>query len=190
MATQSWQQQIRRTLNGLPRPGASHKIAILGVGNELFADDAIGLEVARYLLSTDFAHRKDRIVLVGGPAPESYCGVLRRFMPELVILIDAASMGQAEGSIRWLALEALEGCFLSSRAVPLRVMAAYLTADLGCVVGLLAIQPGKVMIGPMSPSLQPKVIEIGEQLREVLHLNGDSPAIDVGRAPALHRKRI
>jgi len=190
MATQSWQQQIRRTLNGLPRPGASHKIAILGVGNELFADDAIGLEVARYLLSTDFVHRKDRIVLVGGPAPESYCGVLRRFMPELVILIDAASMGQAEGSIRWLALEALEGCFLSSRAVPLRVMAAYLTADLGCVVGLLGIQPGRVMIGPMSPSLLRQVSEIGDQLRKVLFLNGDNLTGDGRRTPALIRKRI
>ena len=37
-----------------------------------------------------------------GPAPENFTGPLRRFRPDLVLLVDAAQMDAEPGTIGWL----------------------------------------------------------------------------------------
>lgn len=189
MEMKSWQQKLLWTLDSLASPAGEIKIAIVGVGNRLYADDAIGLEIARYLQSTDLSGRDDRMILVTGPAPESFCGVLRAFKPDLVLLIDAASMGQAGGTIHWLDWDQMDGLKLSSRSYPLQIMASYLTAELGCVVGLLGVQPVLVTLGMMSSSMMPRVMEIGGQLYKLLCLYDAHPSKRVHHARVHHRKR-
>lgn len=186
----SWQQKLLWTLDSLTKPAGKIKIAIIGIGNRLYADDAIGLEIAGYLQTTDLARRDDRMIIVAGPAPESFCGVLWGFNPDLVLLIDAASMGQPEGTVRWLDWEQMDGLNFSSRSYPLQIMASYLTADIGCEVGLLGVQPGPVTLGMMSSSLLPRAMEIGEQLYEMLRLNDAHPSIHAQHASVYHGKRI
>ena len=40
------------------------------------------------------------LCLSAGAAPENCTGLLRRFRPDLVLLVDAAEMGEAAGAVR------------------------------------------------------------------------------------------
>jgi hydrogenase 3 maturation protease len=108
------------------------------------------------------------LVLDAGPAPENQTGPLRRFAPDLVILVDAARMQAAPGTIRWLPWEATVGLPGSTHTLPASLLARYLTAELGCAVALLGIQPLDMEIGhPMSPSVAQAVSEVVGGLAEL-----------------------
>jgi Ni,Fe-hydrogenase maturation factor len=90
-------------------------------------------------------------------------------------MIDAAEMGLAIGSVRWLEWEHLPGWTVSTRSYPLHTMASYLAQDIGSVVGVLGIQPDRVCLGAMTSKMSRRVSEIAQQLHDVLH----SPMNDV-----------
>ena len=77
------------------------RTAMLGIGHELRGDDAAGLEVARRLQAL-VVGQPDSLILETGPVPENFTGPLRRFAPDLVLLVDAALMGEPAGAVRWL----------------------------------------------------------------------------------------
>ena len=130
------------------------RTAIVGVGHELLGDDAAGVLVARKL-ATRCVGDDRLLVLEGGPAPEKCTGALRRFGPELVIMIDSAEMGVPPGTLRWLDWSAAEGVSASTHTLPLNLFARYLSAELHCRVALLAIQPGPTWPGaPLSPAVE------------------------------------
>ncbi len=80
------------------------------------------------------------MVLEGGTLPESVSGPLRRFAPELVILIDAADFAGKPGEIRWITPEQISGQDFSTHSTPLSLLAGYLKAEIGCEVCILSIQ--------------------------------------------------
>ncbi len=77
----------------MPANNLTPRTAILGIGQELRGDDALGLEIARRL-QKKLSGREDVLILLAGPAPENFTGALRRFAPQRVILVDAALMGE------------------------------------------------------------------------------------------------
>lgn len=132
--------------NNLP----SHT-AILGIGQELRGDDAVGLEVA-HRLQKKLSGREDVLILLAGPAPENFTGTLRRFAPQRVILVDAALMGEPPGTARWLDWREAAGFSASTHSLPLSALAAYLETELGCTVQILGVQPaGNALGASLSP---------------------------------------
>jgi hydrogenase 3 maturation protease len=69
------------------------RVAVVGVGHELRGDDAAGVIAAR-LLKAVLADDDPVLVVEGGSAPENHTGPLRRFAPDLVLLVDTAQMGE------------------------------------------------------------------------------------------------
>lgn len=116
---------------------------MVGVGNPLRADDGAGVLVARALqhLCTR-GEGSQLLILEGGQAPENQTGALRSFLPDLVVIIDAAEMGEDPGTIRWIPEETIDGMSTSTHSLPLSMLAHYLRHDLGCRVVFLGIQPG------------------------------------------------
>ena len=80
-------------------------------------------------------------MIEAGPAPENHSYQLRRFQPDLVILIDAAQMNLAPGEIRLIDLNAIDGFGASTHTTPLALFAHYLRGELGCEILLIGIQP-------------------------------------------------
>ncbi len=129
------------------------RLAVVGIGQELRGDDAAGLEVVRRLqalragldASQPAARRalaKDNVlILEAGPAPENFTGPLRRFNPEVVVLVDAAQMDTLPGSVLYLDWHDTAGYTGSSHTLPLSTVAEYLEKEIGCKVWLLGIQP-------------------------------------------------
>ena len=137
------------------------RVAILGIGHELRGDDAAGLSVARKLLERS-SGRSNLLVIEAESAPENHTGPLRRFEPDLVLLVDAAEMGEASGVIRWLDWQETTGLSASTHTLPPYVLAQYLTSELHCDVALIGIQPAGTTIGaPLSP-------EVGQAVEAVV----------------------
>jgi len=107
ISNSSWKKLLSEKLKN-PAQRVDQRIAIVGIGAELYGDDAIGILTARKLKPA-FAQLEEVLVLEGGPLPESMTGPLRRFTPELVIFIDAADLGEPPGRLQWLIQTALAG---------------------------------------------------------------------------------
>jgi len=111
------------------------------------------------------------LILDAGPAPENQTGPLRRFAPDLVILVDAARMEVSPGVVRWLAWEETTGLSGSTHTLPPATLATYLTAELGCEVALLGIQPTAVEFeASLSPAAEQAVHDVVAGLAQILQV--------------------
>lgn len=136
---QSWRSALAQAFDELRGPSGRVRTAFVGVGNELHDVDSIGIRIARGL-SPIFSDCEDVLVLDGGLAPENLTGVLRQFSPDLVVFIDAAALDRKAETIRWLDWQETIGMSASTHTLPLHMVSAYLTHELGCEVGLIGIQ--------------------------------------------------
>jgi hydrogenase 3 maturation protease len=82
-----------------------------------------------------------------GHAPENGTSQLRRFEPQVVLLVDAAEMGEQPGTIRLIEMEEIDGMSASTHSLPLSMLANYLVLELGCQVAILGIQPASTDVG-------------------------------------------
>ncbi len=168
MSSRSWQSCLRQTLNRLQNPDRPTRIAIVGIGHELRGDDSIGIAIVRRLRRR--AHRDPWLLVVdGGCAPENCTSLLRRFKPDLVLLIDAAWMDSLPGTVRWIDWQATGGISASTHTLPLQILSAYLISEFQCEVALIGIQPANTAIGtPLSAEVQQAGIKIVKSLQLAL----------------------
>ena len=146
--------------------GKLPRTAILGVGNPFRSDDAAGILVARALSRREYAADTDRVlILEAGQAPENRTGELRKFAPGLVLIIDAAEMGETPGTIRWISEKEIDGMSASTHSLPLSMLAHYLKLELHCDVKLLGIQAGSNEVGEnVSADVLQAIDEIVDEL--------------------------
>jgi hydrogenase 3 maturation protease len=139
MSTIFWQNSMSN-----PNDSKPPRVAVVGIGNELNGDDGVGVLVARNLKSA-LSERPDlskRVkVIEAHTAPESFTGPLRRFAPDLVILVDAAYLEKEPGADEWIDWQNTEGCSACTHGLPPTLFAKFLMAELGCRVRLVGIQP-------------------------------------------------
>lgn len=167
MSERLWQEALSRNL-ALPEGECPPHVAIVGVGHPLRGDDAAGLVLAE-MLQPQLASTANVLVVEGGSAPENCTGLLRRFDPELIILVDTAAMDLPPGAVRWLTWQdEVTDKSLTSHALPLRVLVRYLAAELGCPITILGIQPAELTFDtPLSPPVKEAVEMIAQQLVDV-----------------------
>ncbi len=169
MSKPSWQNSLRARLAKHPRP----KVAILGIGNELRGDDAAGVIVARELNNArnglpnpSGAHKT--LIIEAGAAPEAFTGQLRRFDPDLVIMIDAAQLNEPPGTIRVIEWQDTIGLSASTHSLPLNVIAQYLISELRCEVIIIGLQSeANAFDTPLSPSMRRAVDDVIGELRSI-----------------------
>ena len=115
----------------------------------------------------------DRLVVDAGTAPENVTGLLRRFGPDVVVLVDAADMSRRPGAVRWLERGCTLGCSASTHTLPLEMLATYLRQSLGCDVRLLGIQPAVIgEEGPLSAPVRRTVERLARRLTMVKERSG------------------
>lgn len=157
-----WQSSLKQSLQRLPQP--EPRLAVVGVGQELHGDDAAGVMVARQLL--ECGEKPGFLALDAGPTPENCTGLLRRFAPDMVVVVDAAAIQRPPGSIQLLTEADIGGLSASTHSLPLNLFASYLTSELHCAVIFIAIQPQTTSLGAaLSLPVQLAVNEIGLTLQ-------------------------
>jgi hydrogenase 3 maturation protease len=143
-------------------------VAVLGVGHELCGDDAAGVAIVR-ALGERLAESGRLLLIDAGPAPENATAALRRFRPDVVLLLDATLFGGAPGDVAWLPVEELTGFSGSGHTLPLRILAGYLAGTLDCRVGLLGIQPAADEFDtPLSPAVADSVAAVTARVARLL----------------------
>jgi hydrogenase 3 maturation protease len=120
----------------------ANKIAIIGVGNELKKDDYTGSFIVRKLKKKKSL--KKVLILDCGTIPENYTGIVKKFQPSHILVIDAAQLGMKPGNLILVDIEKVQGLTISTHNLPLRILAGYLKKDTGAKVALLGIQPKKI----------------------------------------------
>jgi hydrogenase 3 maturation protease len=154
MSSQPWQASLKASLTPPNKAEKPVRLAVLGIGHELCGDDAVGVRLAG-LLRPLAAGKEHLLVIEAGPAPENFTGPLRRFQPDLVLLVDAAQMDGRPGAIGWLDLQSIGGISASSHTLPLHILVSYLVSELGCQVALIGIQPEQTFADePLTASVQ------------------------------------
>ena len=156
-------------------------MAVVGVGQELNGDDAAGVLVARRLAKRQRAGGNDPrpvsislLVVEGAHAPENCTGTLRGFAPDLVLLVDAAEMGDPPGTIRWLDWHEAIGRDASTHSLPASMVARYLVGELSCEVALIGIQVQDTAFGgPISPPVRRAIRSVSRGLAVLLLDAGD-----------------
>lgn len=168
----SWKNQLSMLLNRrrmderirLPRT------CLIGIGSDLRGDDSAGLLVVRSLLRNETGTKSPHLLIVeAGPVPENHTGKLRAFNPELVLLIDAAHMGEVPGAIQWISLDAIDGMSASTHSLPLSMVAQYIISEFGCNVAVLGIQAGRNEFGAeLTIPVRNALNEIVEEFQDTL----------------------
>ena len=170
MSPRSWVDSLKQaTKSLLIRNGRPPRIAIVGIGHELRGDDAAGLIVGQQLQPV----AADRLLIIeAGHAPENHTGRLRRFHPDLVLLVDCAQLDTPPGTICWLPWQETSGLSASTHTMPPYMLARFLTAELQCEVALIGIQPAQTTLGtPLSENVR-QAVETVVQIISQLHAPG------------------
>lgn len=154
---------IFELLKGAKRP------AILGAGSCLMADDAAGVMITDSLIERFGTNPGRFAVFSGGNAPECFTGEIKKFKPDLVLIIDAADMGLAPGSVRSIKSDEVAGVSFSTHMLPLKVMLDYLKKEIECETAIIGIQPKSLEFGgEMCEDVKNTVAELIEMLNKIL----------------------
>ena len=159
-------EQAAKTKKNNQSSNLPPRIAIIGVGSELNGDDAAGLWVARNLQASHLPEHY--FVFDGGSIPENASGPLRRFQPDLVILVDAADMSLEAGTIQWLDQDKMDGMSASSHTLPLSVFGKFLSKEINCQVEYLGIQPARLDFATeLTKPVNKAVTKIAKEIEKV-----------------------
>jgi len=154
-----WQTLLADALSGAGR------VAILGCGSPVRGDDQAGLKVAESL-----AHLTGRArAFWGSSAPENFTGEIKRFQPDVLLVVDAADMGRPPGTVALIPADEVGGVSFSTHMLPLKIILDYLRRETGCGTHLLGVQPSALEFGEeLSPEVSGAVAEIAEALESCL----------------------
>jgi hydrogenase 3 maturation protease len=140
------------------------RVVVLGIGNDLRADDGAGSILARSL-----GQRFPGAAFDGGQAPENVSGPVRRARPDTVIIVDAADFGGAPGETRFATPGGAGGLTLGTHALPIGTFMTALGEMTGAAVHLVAIQAATTEFGgAMTPDVAAAVGEVGRELAAIL----------------------
>ncbi len=123
-------------LNDLARRLRGKRTVILGVGNPLQGDDAVGPNLI------DLLHgRIDATLVYGGEVPENYLSSIRAAQPEVVLIIVALELGGEPGRLAVIDADRLRAIENFTRNPGLAFLAVMIQDETGAEVILVGIQP-------------------------------------------------
>jgi hydrogenase 3 maturation protease len=129
---ESWQQRLEAAFAESP------KIVIMGIGNDLKADDGVGPYIIDQLQNAAPPHVE---LINASTVPENFISHLIDTQPSLILLIDAALMSSKPGTIRLIEKSNIGGIAFSSHQLPLTFFIEYIENNITTTILTLGIQP-------------------------------------------------
>ena len=161
--------RIKTILKGKLRD--AQKVAVLGIGSQLRADDAAGLIIAQELKKYFKDNKKRNLlkVFLGETAPENLTGQIKKFKPTHLMVIDAVDFHLKTGALRVVDICTEAGASFSTHRVPIGILRDYLYKSIGCETILIGMQPGSTeFCGCLSRKVQGSIKAACKEIREVL----------------------
>ncbi|HVQ01310.1 MAG TPA: hydrogenase maturation protease [Candidatus Thermoplasmatota archaeon] len=114
------------------------RVVVIGMGNELRGDDAVGLEVVRLLKK----HQSTRLtVYEGHMTPEVFIAPACSLKPSHLLIVDAAELNRPPGNWRLLSRDEIQTSLFTTHYLPATAVADELTRRCGTRVSFIGIQP-------------------------------------------------
>ncbi|UCD14860.1 MAG: hydrogenase 3 maturation endopeptidase HyCI [Candidatus Omnitrophota bacterium] len=144
---------------------AKRKIIIVGIGNILRGDDAIGPAIIENLNG-----KVGAVCIDAGSAPENYIGKIIKEDPDAVLIIDAVDLGLEAGSYDLLVNSDILSSGFTTHDLSPDMFINFLKKETNADIYLLGIQPQRVSFGDeMSQRVKKRIIEISELIKEVFN---------------------
>lgn len=132
---------------------------IMCIGNREGGDDAIGPYIADKLKDSDIK------VIDCGTVPENYTGVVKKYNPNNLVIVDATDMGLKSGEIRIIPKEKIGVMHVSTHGIPVSVLINYLEKYIKNII-FIGIQPIN-----MSGRLTKTIKKSGDKMVEIIKNN-------------------
>jgi len=116
----------------------AERVVIIGMGNELRADDAIGLLVVRSL--KPYSHNRLQ-VFEGHMTPDVFIAPACAAQPTHLLIVDAAELHKKPGTWQVLFPNEVEEGLFTTHTIPIVEVAAEIQRRCGAKVAFLGIQP-------------------------------------------------
>lgn len=147
------------------------RVAFLGVGSPLRADDSVGLHIVESLQQTlKPTPDQEFQFFLGESAPENFSGAIRVFGPTHLLIFDAADLNLDPGSFALIEEEQIGGISFSTHMLPLKILTAYLTATTSCEVVVVGVQPKMMEFAyPMTPEVRQAADQFISRIQTVLN---------------------
>jgi len=163
-------QILRKTLRN--RLSDAGRIAVLGIGSDLRADDVSGMLACNYL-KAKLSKRKRRVpvnIFFGETAPENLTGEIKRFKPTHLVIVDTIDAGKRSGSIYIFKPEDVgDGTSFSTHKMPAKILIDYLVNSCGCKATVIGIQPKTVEFGKsVSKSVRSSAEKVAGMLADAI----------------------
>ncbi|MEO0082208.1 MAG: hydrogenase 3 maturation endopeptidase HyCI [candidate division WOR-3 bacterium] len=129
---------------------------LLGVGNRLRGDDAVGSLVAEELSGAE-----GLAVFDCGTTPENFIEPVVRLGPERILIVDACAFGGRPGEFKLFEQEEIEPLasgLVSTHTLPLTMTVALLCQQLTAGIQLLGVQPACIRFGARMSSAVAKAM--------------------------------
>lgn len=107
---------------------------LLGIGNELNGDDALGCVIADNFIARDW------LSVNAGTAPGNFAGRIKKEKPTSLIIVDAAEMDLEPGAIRRIKPEQANSTFFTTHSMPVSKLVSEVKPAVKEIV-LIGIQP-------------------------------------------------
>lgn len=147
---------LRRRLKG--------KVLLIGVGNPMRGDDAVGPALIEGLDG-----RVDAALINGGEVPESYMGSIINAGADTIVFIDAVDLKTEPGSLAIIEIDDLKGLNFSTHQLSLELFMNCLRAETGADIFLMGIQPRATHLGePISLAILQTLSSLENALVEIL----------------------
>ena len=119
------------------------RIAIVGIGNLMKADDGAGMVMAS-VMKERLAGISEIRTFETGNAPENYLSSIAAFKPEIIYLIDAADFNGEAGDFKLFPAHQVKSQGFSTNAISISLVIQFLKLQTKAEIFLLAIQPEEI----------------------------------------------
>jgi hydrogenase 3 maturation protease len=144
----------------------AEKVAVVGVGNTMRKDDAVGVEITSLLKG----QVSSKICLIEAETmPENYIEQIVNFHPSHVLIIDSGLIDKEPGSVKLLPPNETMKTAVSTHSLPLQVFCAYLEKMINAKILLLIVQPKDTGMGEcLTKQMTKTAEEIADFLIKIL----------------------
>jgi hydrogenase 3 maturation protease len=118
------------------------KVLILGIGNRMRGDDAVGSILAERL-----AKKLDIPIIDASDVPENYLGPIEASGADLVLVLDAADLGASPGDLSLIEMSQLKEVGVSTHTANLALLFKVIPQSHRPDAVLVAIQPEQTEAG-------------------------------------------
>ncbi|MCS7215157.1 MAG: hydrogenase 3 maturation endopeptidase HyCI [Thermodesulfovibrio sp.] len=137
------------------------KVLIVGIGNPLRGDDAVGSYIVKSLTKSNI----NAVLVDCEEQPERYIEKIIHNEPDTILFIDALHMNQKPGSVAFLKEDNLQNHGISSHQTNLKMCINYIKSKSKSKILIIGIQPANTEFGQ---GMSEQVLNTAEILKNLL----------------------